>query len=70
MLVDFFSSIVDSIMPLVELNKMPLKLDIGENSETEVFIDPYLISRCIENLVLNKIKYRKTQTDITLSIEL
>ncbi|MCM8541484.1 MAG: response regulator [Lentisphaeraceae bacterium] len=69
-LVDFFSSIVDSIMPLVELNKMSLKLDLGENSETEVYIDPYLISRCIENLVLNAIKYSKTQTDIILSIEL
>lgn len=66
---DFFSSIVDSVMPLVEMNKMSLKLEAGDNSETEVLVDSYLIGRCIENLVLNAIKYSKTQTDIIIATE-
>lgn len=66
---EVFTEIVDGIMPLVELNQMTLNLEIEKGSETNALIDSYLINRCVENLVLNAIKYSKSQAYITISTE-
>lgn len=65
---DFFKSVVDSLLPLVEQNRMSIVLDVDGAGDTKACFDTYLIGRCVENLVLNAIKFSKRDTQITVSL--
>lgn len=65
----FFESIADSLTPLTEQNRMSLKLQMPEDFSHKVIIDPYLINRLIENLVLNAIKHNNSEAEIVLSVD-
>ena len=66
---ELFSEIEDNVKPLVELNQMSLALKLNAVSGIRASMDPYLINRCVENLVLNAIKYSKGQPELTISVE-
>ena len=66
---DFLNETVNMLQPLVEQNNMTITLDLPESVNPQIIMDPYLINRCIENLVLNAIKYSKTEAAITVSGE-
>ena len=65
---EFFTSCIDSLMPLVEQNQMFIKLDLYEYGGELIEIDTYLINRCVENLVLNAIKYSDRKATLIVSV--